>query len=284
MQFPQTSKEDNEIPMCGRTITRWQTSRFCVSECLFPAKVVVPPHSHKHPRIRFLLAGQFIERTSHGTYECRPAGFLTGSANEVHENQFGDEGARCLLIEVIEENPGFGRFPTQLFEAPTYFEPGLLTSIGMQLYHELLRKDSSSNLIIEGLLLELLGHASREFRCSSVEGQPRWLRDAMAYVREHFDEPISVFDVAAAVGVNPSRLAKLFKRYYQCSVGDSVRSLRMNYASKQLIETDKSIAEIAARAGFYDQSHFSNRFKQQMKVTPFQYRTTFSKRTQFDEK
>jgi transcriptional regulator GlxA family with amidase domain len=46
----------------------------------------------------------------------------------------------------------------------------------------------------------------------------------------------------------------MFRRHYRCSVGDDLRQLRLDYAAQELTPSDKSLAEIAAAAGFYDQS------------------------------
>jgi AraC-like DNA-binding protein len=53
--------------------------------------------------------------------------------------------------------------------------------------------------------------------------------------------------------------------------------LRLEFAAKELAESNKSLAEIANGAGFYDQSHFSNQFRRLMNMTPSQFRTELKK-------
>jgi len=55
-------------------------------------------------------------------------------------------------------------------------------------------------------------------------------------------------------------------------VGDYVRRLRVDYAAYQLSQTDDPLSEIAAAAGFADQSHFSRTFSGIMGSTPSRYR------------
>jgi AraC family transcriptional regulator len=46
----------------------------------------------------------------------------------------------------------------------------------------------------------------------------------------------------------------------------------VEFASNQLASTDASLGEIAAAAGFSDQSHFSRTFKSYLGITPGEYR------------
>ena len=60
--------------------------------------------------------------------------------------------------------------------------------------------------------------------------------------------------------------------HYRTTVGEYVRRLRLDWATRQLSETEVSITEIALAAGFYDQSHFSHLFKQHTGFTPAEFR------------
>ena len=51
-----------------------------------------------------------------------------------------------------------------------------------------------------------------------------------------------------------------------------LRKLRLRIASRALMETDKSLADIALQCGFADQSHFSREFRRQFGRTPREYR------------
>ena len=56
-----------------------------------------------------------------------------------------------------------------------------------------------------------------------------------------------------------------------------VTRVRINHALR-LLETDLTIADIAAQTGFPDQSYFDRRFKQAFGKSPRQYRTDLTKR------
>jgi len=78
--------------------------------------------------------------------------------------------------------------------------------------------------------------------------------------------------VAGAVGVHPVHLARAFRLHYGAPVGAYQRGLRLSWAAGMLADGDDEIAQIALRAGFFDQSHFTRAFKRQFGFTPAAYR------------
>ena len=56
-------------------------------------------------------------------------------------------------------------------------------------------------------------------------------------------------------------------------MGEYARRRRLDYARRQLADPDRPLAQIAADAGFADQSHLTRVFKRFTGLTPGQYRT-----------
>jgi AraC-like DNA-binding protein len=82
--------------------------------------------------------------------------------------------------------------------------------------------------------------------------------------------------VAESIGIHPVHLAREFRKHYHCTVGEYLRRLRIEHASRKLIESDSSLVDISEAAGFADQSHFGRTFKRLMGITPNGYRALFS--------
>ena len=81
-------------------------------------------------------------------------------------------------------------------------------------------------------------------------------------------------DVATAVGVQPSHLAHAFRRHFRTTVGAYVRSLRLDWALEQIARSNLSLAEIAAAAGYSDQSHLTRECRRIAGVSPGKHRMT----------
>ncbi len=100
----------------------------------------------------------------------------------------------------------------------------------------------------------------------------KWLKEARALVEQDFGDPWSLSSLADAVGVHRAHLAREFRRAYGCSVGEYLRQRRLEYVCRALATSDASVNEIAAAAGFADQSHLTKVFKRFLGVTPLAYR------------
>jgi AraC-like DNA-binding protein len=101
---------------------------------------------------------------------------------------------------------------------------------------------------------------------------PQWLKRAREIVETRFLEPLSLAEIATAVGVHLVHLSREFHRYNRCTVGELIRRRRVEHACDLLTHSDLSLAEIALSCGFSDQSHFSMMFKRHMGITPSRFR------------
>jgi AraC family transcriptional regulator len=160
-----------------------------------------------------------------------------------------------------------------VFEGHRHFPGGPVPALALRIYHESRIKDGLAGIIVEGLMLEMLGHASRSLVKTPVR-PPGWLLQARDLLHGRFNDPLNLIEIANSVGVHPTHLARTFKKHYRTTVGEYIRRLRLDWAMRQLSETEDSITDIALAAGFYDQSHFSHMFKQHTGFTPAEFRAS----------
>jgi AraC family transcriptional regulator len=133
-------------------------------------------------------------------------------------------------------------------------------------------KDTASQLAIEAAIIEVLVESARVRMRRQPGSAPLWLRRIHDRLRDLGSGQTSLSALAELAGVHIGHLARSFRRHYGCSVGEYIRRLRIDAACAELSRGDKSIARIAAEAGFYDQAHFTNLFKARVGVTPGQFR------------
>jgi AraC family transcriptional regulator len=101
------------------------------------------------------------------------------------------------------------------------------------------------------------------------------LRAVVEYIEEHLDARPSLAQLAAVVGLNPYHFARQFKAATGLPPHQYVIARRVERA-QQLLQggADLSLAEVAAHAGFADQSQFTHHFKRLLGVTPGQFRVS----------
>jgi signal transduction histidine kinase/DNA-binding LacI/PurR family transcriptional regulator/AraC-like DNA-binding protein len=121
---------------------------------------------------------------------------------------------------------------------------------------------------------ETLAHidaALAQKRKLKVEAQ-QLVRQAMAYLHEHYAEPISREDVARHVNMNEDYLTFCFRRELGMTPIAYLNRYRINQAKQLLLTRSISITEVALEVGFYDHSYFSRVFRREVGLSPDAYR------------
>jgi len=101
------------------------------------------------------------------------------------------------------------------------------------------------------------------------------------YLRAHFQEKLRLEDLCAHAGMSRSTLLRTFTRAKGITPYRYLETLRIN-AAKALLARGTRPAEAALRAGFSDQSHFTNQFVRYTGVSPGAYRAIFSKEDDYE--
>ena len=98
------------------------------------------------------------------------------------------------------------------------------------------------------------------------------VREVLAYMREHFMEPITLHETARLHFVNKSYLCQLFRQKLGTSFNGHLLNLRLEASKGLLLNTDKNIHLISAEIGFSSASYFAKYFKKAFGITPRKFR------------
>lgn len=258
----------------GETLRSCKVASFELSERVYSPGYQTPKHTHKQALFCYVMQGNYTESYGGRTRECRTSTLLFHPPGELHAEYFHDAGGRSFIIEMAPDWLTRMRQHLPLTDNSTDFHGGVFELLSRKLYKEFVQPDSASPLIIEGLMMEMLGETARRNTVRQNHHSPRWLQQAKDLLHARFTESLTLADIAQNVGIHPVHLAQSFHKTYQCTIGDYVRKLRIEYACHELAASAKPIVEIALAAGFCDQSHFTRTFKRVMGAAPSQYRET----------
>jgi AraC family transcriptional regulator len=246
---------------------------FDVQAGIHAATSVLARHTHDDPTICSVQYGRFTEYYPGKAFDCDARTLKVTPAGEPHWNRFAAVDTFGLRIDVhsssFEDVPAIAA----LLDERVFFEANSFALLTAQLTREMSRPDELSKIAAESLLLELLARMAR-LRTARTPGTPQYVRRAYDIVHDMFRTPLTVASIARTVGVPAPQLARAFRSEYTCTVAQKVRQLRVEFAANELVTTDSPLVEIALHAGFYDQSHFTNVFRQHFGVTPAAYRTS----------
>jgi AraC family transcriptional regulator len=234
----------------------------------------MPRHSHELAYLSLVLRGSYTETIGHKELLGKPSALVAHPPAQAHAVDFHASDVRIFRTEIRPRWLERLRDWPAVFEGPACFDAHATTYLALRLYKEFRAPDQFSTLAVEGILLELLAEISRHRkRRFSSKRVPRWLERAREMLHEQTSNSPSLAELASEAGVHPVHLAREFRKFYHASVGEYVRRLRVESACREMAATDLPLSQIAANAGFYDQSHFSRAFKQQTGLTPAAYRS-----------
>jgi AraC family transcriptional regulator len=134
-----------------------------------------------------------------------------------------------------------------------------------------LYQDTLQNMLAIHLLRH---HCTTKILNSPISGglSPSDLRQLIDYIHTHLSQNMGLEELAQLVNLSSHHFGKLFKESMGITIHQYVLQCRVDRAKKLLTNQKLSLAAIAQTVGFYDQSHFTNVFRRQTKLTPRQYR------------
>lgn len=99
----------------------------------------------------------------------------------------------------------------------------------------------------------------------------------MDYLSRHYSEVIRLSEVAEMVNMSESSFCRFFKQHTSKNFIDFLTDIRLGAASRALIDSSLSIAEIGYDCGFNNLSNFNRIFKKKKGVTPSEFRDNYRK-------
>ncbi|MBQ7036803.1 MAG: AraC family transcriptional regulator [Clostridia bacterium] len=98
------------------------------------------------------------------------------------------------------------------------------------------------------------------------------LKKVLSFIRENYDAPITLSDMAEMVGMSGKYFCYFFKNMTGKTPNSYLVSYRIERAAQKLMATDESVTEIAYSCGFNDLSYFIKTFKAHKGVSPGTFR------------
>ncbi len=199
-----------------------------------------------------------------GTYLLAKAKMLDGYRCTIHWENIASLRETSPNVVVSEE----------LYEIDRnrYTAAGGSAPLDMML--QLIKREHGSELAIS---------ISEQFVCDRMRGpydrqriplkllvgtnQPK-LTEAVALMESNLEELIVLDDLASLVGVSRRQLERLFKKYLNCVPRRYYLDLRLKKARQLLLQTDKSVAEVAIACGFVSAPHFSKSYRDRYNISP----------------
>ncbi len=115
----------------------------------------------------------------------------------------------------------------------------------------------------------------KESRSERENRERKPVLEAIAYMKEHFTEKITLEDVAATIGFNTNYFSELFKKETGENFSNYLLGIRMEKAKQMLRDTKIPVYEIGESVGYKDAKYFSQQFMKVVGVKPAEYRKLY---------
>jgi AraC-like DNA-binding protein len=239
------------------------------------------PHAHEDLEYTLVLAGSMGYSVNGVSYRLQKGEAIFVNAHALHFGYEieGDCAYLCLVFSpfLLAGYP----FLEERYVSPYLSSESALvlsaTSAPCSLLPDFweVKEKGSDPLLYQALLYRLWDATLPYLSPKEVKEGPSFLRnlkEALAYLKTHYSEEISLSSLASRLSVSPSYLSKLFRAELHLSPMAYLSSFRLSLAASRLKETDESVKSIAFSSGFHSANFFARAFKKAYGLTPKGYR------------
>lgn len=118
---------------------------------------------------------------------------------------------------------------------------------------------------------ELLYWIMKNIRLQPESDSRTALDRTKAYIDNHYNENLTIEQLARMAEVSPKYFVDLFKKTYGKSAIDYVTEVRVRHAKRFMVQSDAKLRDIAHQVGYSDEFYFSRKFKKEVGVSPTVY-------------
>lgn len=226
-------------------------------------------HTHDQFGIGLVDAGAQASASGRGPVEVEAGDLITANPGEVHDGRAVDDRGRIWRMVYLDPEVLAGiTGQNGEFAFPFLRKPRLADSF-RRLFHGL--SDGPSDLMVESELVTLC-HALDDSPCRPLPSGP--VSRAVQALRDDPARPFTLVELAQLAGLSRFHFLRSFAK----ATGLTPHAFRLQarlHLARRLIQTGHPLAEVAAEAGFADQSHLTRLFTRSYGMAPGGYARNF---------
>ena len=245
-------------------------------------------HWHEQFQILYFEQGEALIHCNSHPYEVKPGDLVIINSNEIH---YGETICQHLVYYIVKVDLNFLLGNQVDFCQTKYLNPLLQGRIRFQnhisqdddlavqvqqIVNEYNEQEIGCELAVKSCIYHIIVLLLRRYqqdtlhknRQDSQQKNMHQLRTVLKYMDQHYNENISLSQLASLANMSSQHFCRLFKNITGKSAVDYMNCLRINKAVTLLSESDLNISEVAMAVGFDDSNYFSRLFKKYQKTSP----------------
>ncbi|TWV10574.1 helix-turn-helix transcriptional regulator [Bacteroidaceae bacterium HV4-6-C5C] len=120
--------------------------------------------------------------------------------------------------------------------------------------------------------------ASSSFAKIETFSESRRVQKVQKFIADHYQEEIRLSTLADMVGMTSVSFSRFFRLRTGKTLSDYILDIRLGFASRMLVDSTRTIAEICYDSGFNNLSNFNRMFKRQKGCPPKEFRENYRKK------
>lgn len=242
------------------------------------------PHWHPAPELITVLSGRFSMVVGQQSIDLACGEMLYINAEEVHSLNAEESGSQLLTVQF---SPGLF---DELHPAPSLQwrtharqstdSEGHVAQRLMNLLALLIDNRAPFQRIaaIYMLLDALVAAGEPTLREENSLREEAMIKEGIDYINQHFDQPLTLGDVASHAGMSYSWFSRLFKKVSRHNFKEYLTLVRLNKARTLLRDTRTPITDISHSCGFQEHKYLIAAFNKYCGLTPTEYRKRYISR------
>lgn len=122
------------------------------------------------------------------------------------------------------------------------------------------------------LFITFLNHIARNYPQSGADRIPKIHTEILLFVADNFNQPMTNKHLGEIFNYHPYYISKIILKQTGLPLHQYLLKLRIEKAKELIVNSDKSISEIAEQVGFKNMSYFSQYFKKSAGCSPKEFR------------
>lgn len=215
------------------------------------------------------------------------------NADQVHDGSTASEGgwayqamypSEKLFFELCED-AGLGSRSSPWFAEAVVYDHQLADALRVFFYFAKQSKQALARdvALMSATSLLISRHARQRPNFTGISKNKKAVETVCEYLREHFNENVTLSKLAHLTNLNQSYLNRLFKSHTGLPPHAWQNQIRLQQ-SRRMIRNGCSILETATECGFSDQSHLNRHFRRSYGSTPGNYEKAQPKKTKPETK
>ncbi len=119
--------------------------------------------------------------------------------------------------------------------------------------------------------------SSSSFACMELHSESLRVKRVQQFISQHYHEEIRLETLADMVGLTPVAFSRFFRQRTGRTLSDYIVDTRIGSAARQLVDTEKTVAEICYDCGFNTLSNFNRLFRRKKNCSPTEFRENYKK-------